>query len=68
MKLELSNVRVVEDFPVGWLCDRQKFDCGTGWNNRVSNPSLQTFTSLGLGLRWQPFQGLNLRADYASTV
>ncbi|MBN3885886.1 MULTISPECIES: hypothetical protein [unclassified Nostoc] len=24
VKLELSNVRVVEDFPVGWLCDRQK--------------------------------------------
>ncbi|MEH2144229.1 ShlB/FhaC/HecB family hemolysin secretion/activation protein [Nostoc sp.] len=41
------------------------FDFGTGWNNRVSNPSPQTLTSLGLGLRWQPFQGLNLRADYA---
>ncbi|MBN3940882.1 BamA/TamA family outer membrane protein [Nostoc sp. NMS9] len=41
------------------------FDFGTGWNNLVSNPSLQTLTSLGLGLRWQPFQGLNLRADYA---
>ncbi|NDJ21126.1 BamA/TamA family outer membrane protein [Nostoc sp. B(2019)] len=41
------------------------FDFGTGWNNRVSNSSYQTLTSLGLGLRWQPFQGLNLRADYA---
>ncbi|MDZ7968067.1 MAG: hypothetical protein RM368_24470 [Nostoc sp. DedSLP03] len=30
----------------------------------MSNPSPQTLTSLGLGLRWQPFQGLNLRADY----
>ncbi|MBD6617231.1 ShlB/FhaC/HecB family hemolysin secretion/activation protein [Komarekiella sp. 'clone 1'] len=41
------------------------FDFGTGWNNPVSNSSYQTLTSLGLGLRWQPFQGLNLRADYA---
>ncbi|MEH2275565.1 MAG: ShlB/FhaC/HecB family hemolysin secretion/activation protein [Nostoc sp.] len=41
------------------------FDFGTGWNNRISNPSPQTLTSLGLGLRWQPFQGLDLRADYA---
>ncbi|WP_448266436.1 ShlB/FhaC/HecB family hemolysin secretion/activation protein [Nostoc sp. DSM 114159] len=40
------------------------FDFGTGWNNRMSNPSPQTLTSLGLGLRWQPFQGLNLRVDY----
>jgi hemolysin activation/secretion protein len=40
------------------------FDFGTGWNNRADNPSPQTLASLGLGLRWQPFPGLNLRADY----
>jgi hemolysin activation/secretion protein len=40
------------------------FDFGTGWNNRADNPNPQTLASLGLGLRWQPFPGLNLRADY----
>jgi hemolysin activation/secretion protein len=39
-------------------------DFGTGWNNRADNPSPQTLASLGLGLRWQPVSGLNLRADY----
>ncbi len=39
------------------------FDIGTGWNNRASNPA-QTLASLGLGLQWQPFNGLGLRADY----
>jgi hemolysin activation/secretion protein len=40
------------------------FDFGTGWNNRADNPSPQTLASLGLGLRWQPISGLNVRADY----
>jgi hemolysin activation/secretion protein len=40
------------------------FDFGTGWNNRSNNPSPQTLASFGLGLRWQPVSGLNLRADY----
>ena len=40
------------------------FDIGTGWNNRGDNPDPQTLASLGLGLQWQPFNGLGLRADY----
>jgi hemolysin activation/secretion protein len=40
------------------------FDFGTVWNNRGSNPDPQTLASLGLGLQWQPFNGLALRADY----
>jgi hemolysin activation/secretion protein len=40
------------------------FDFGTGWNNRANNPQPQTLASLGLGLRWELFPGLNLRADY----
>lgn len=40
------------------------FDIGTGWNNHSNNENLQTLASLGLGLRWQPFQGFALRADY----
>jgi hemolysin activation/secretion protein len=40
------------------------FDIGTVWNNRGSNPDPTTLASLGLGLQWQPFNGLVLRADY----
>jgi hemolysin activation/secretion protein len=40
------------------------FDFGTVWNNRSDNPDPQTLASLGLGLQWQPFNGLSLRADY----
>ncbi|MEH2237476.1 ShlB/FhaC/HecB family hemolysin secretion/activation protein [Nostoc sp.] len=40
------------------------FDIGTAWNNRGINADPQTIASLGLGLNWQPFSGLVLRADY----
>jgi hemolysin activation/secretion protein len=40
------------------------FDFGTVWNNRNENPDQRTLASLGLGLQWQPFNGLLLRADY----
>ncbi|MEH2124539.1 MAG: hypothetical protein V7K44_09140 [Nostoc sp.] len=40
------------------------FDIGTAWNNRGINADPQTIASLGLGLNWQPFNGLVLRADY----
>ncbi len=40
------------------------FDISTVWNNIGSNLDHQTLASLGLGLQWQPFNGLALRADY----
>ncbi|MEH1769466.1 ShlB/FhaC/HecB family hemolysin secretion/activation protein [Nostoc sp.] len=40
------------------------FDIGTAWNNRGINADPQTIASLGLGLNWQPLNGLVLRADY----
>ncbi len=44
------------------------FDMGTTWNN-VNNPNFQPderfIAALGLGLIWQPFDGLNVRVDYA---
>ncbi|MEH2385075.1 MAG: BamA/TamA family outer membrane protein [Nostoc sp.] len=40
------------------------FDMGIAWNNRGINTDAQTLASLGLGLHWQPFNGLVLRADY----
>ncbi|MEA5602783.1 ShlB/FhaC/HecB family hemolysin secretion/activation protein [Nostoc sp. UHCC 0252] len=40
------------------------FDIGTAWNNGGRNIDPQTIASLGLGLNWQPFNGLVLRADY----
>lgn len=40
------------------------FDIGTVWNNRDRNPNPQSLASLGLGIQWQPFRGLVLRADY----
>ena len=44
------------------------FDMGSVWNN-VNNPNIQpdeTFiAALGLGLIWQPVEGLNMRIDYA---
>ncbi|MFN6462565.1 MAG: ShlB/FhaC/HecB family hemolysin secretion/activation protein [Nostoc sp. DedVER02] len=40
------------------------FDIGTAWNNGGSNIDPQTIASLGLGLNWQPVNGLVLRADY----
>ncbi|WP_017655862.1 ShlB/FhaC/HecB family hemolysin secretion/activation protein [Fortiea contorta] len=43
---------------------RPFIDFGTVWNNRADNPNPQTIASLGLGLDWQPFRGLMLRADY----
>jgi hemolysin activation/secretion protein len=51
-----SNVETLQLLPF--------FDIGTVWNNRGSNPDPQTLASLGLGLQWQPFNGLVLRADY----
>ena len=51
-----SNVETLQLVPF--------FDIGTVWNNRGSNPDPQTLASLGLGLQWQPFRGLALRADY----
>jgi len=40
------------------------FDMGTAWNNGGISADLQTIASLGLGVNWQPFSGLVLRADY----
>jgi hemolysin activation/secretion protein len=37
---------------------------GTAWNNGGISADLQTIASLGLGVNWQPFSGLVLRADY----
>ncbi len=51
-----SNVETLQLLPF--------FDIGTVWSNRGSNPDSQTLASLGLGLQWQPFNGLVLRADY----
>lgn len=52
-----SNVETLQLLPF--------FDIGTVWNNSASNPAdPQTLASLGLGLQWQPFSGLVLRADY----
>ncbi|MCC5625524.1 ShlB/FhaC/HecB family hemolysin secretion/activation protein [Nostoc sp. CHAB 5715] len=51
-----SNVETLQLIPF--------FDIGTAWNNRSINADQQTIASLGLGLNWQPFSGLVLRADY----
>ncbi|MEH2000633.1 MAG: ShlB/FhaC/HecB family hemolysin secretion/activation protein [Nostoc sp.] len=51
-----SNVETLQLIPF--------FDIGTAWNNRGINTDAQTLASLGLGLHWQPFSGLVLRADY----
>ncbi|MBE9104978.1 ShlB/FhaC/HecB family hemolysin secretion/activation protein [Nostoc cf. edaphicum LEGE 07299] len=51
-----SNVETLQLIPF--------FDIGTAWNNRGTNADAQTIASLGLGLNWQPFNGLVLRADY----
>ncbi|MBD2559720.1 MULTISPECIES: ShlB/FhaC/HecB family hemolysin secretion/activation protein [Nostoc] len=51
-----SNVETLQLIPF--------FDIGTAWNNRGVNADPQTIASLGLGLNWQPFNGLVLRADY----
>ncbi|MEH1938789.1 MAG: ShlB/FhaC/HecB family hemolysin secretion/activation protein [Nostoc sp.] len=51
-----SNVETLQLIPF--------FDIGTAWNNRDINGDVQTIASLGLGLNWQPFRGLILRADY----
>ncbi|MEH1863155.1 MAG: ShlB/FhaC/HecB family hemolysin secretion/activation protein [Nostoc sp.] len=51
-----SNVETLQLIPF--------FDIGTAWNNRGINADPQTLASLGLGLNWQPFNGLVLRADY----
>ncbi|MBW4667803.1 MAG: ShlB/FhaC/HecB family hemolysin secretion/activation protein [Cyanomargarita calcarea GSE-NOS-MK-12-04C] len=51
-----SNVETLQLVPF--------FDISTVWNNRGSNLDPQTLASLGLGLQWQPFRGLALRADY----
>jgi hemolysin activation/secretion protein len=39
-------------------------DAGTGWNNRLPNPSPSTLVGIGMGLNWLIFKGLNLRLDY----
>lgn len=44
------------------------FDMGSTWNaggNPNFQPSERFIAALGLGLIWQPFDGLNLRLDYA---
>ncbi|MHC5609942.1 MAG: ShlB/FhaC/HecB family hemolysin secretion/activation protein [Nostoc sp.] len=51
-----SNVETLQLIPF--------FDIGTAWNNRGISDDPQTLASLGLGLHWQPFNGLVLRADY----
>ncbi|NEU77788.1 ShlB/FhaC/HecB family hemolysin secretion/activation protein [Nostoc sp. UIC 10630] len=51
-----SNVETLQLIPF--------FDIGTAWNNRGINADPHTIASLGLGLNWQPFNGLVLRADY----
>jgi hemolysin activation/secretion protein len=51
-----SNVETLQLIPF--------FDIGTAWNNRGINADPQTIASLGLGLNWQPYGGLVLRADY----
>ncbi len=51
-----SNVETLQLIPF--------FDIGTAWNNRGINADPQSIASLGLGLNWQPFNGLVLRADY----
>ncbi|MBD2522513.1 ShlB/FhaC/HecB family hemolysin secretion/activation protein [Nostoc sp. FACHB-133] len=51
-----SNVETLQLIPF--------FDIGTAWNNRGINADPQTIASLGLGLNWQPLNGLVLRADY----
>jgi hemolysin activation/secretion protein len=34
------------------------FDIGQSWDSDVSNPSPKTISSIGLGLRWAPVQGV----------
>jgi hemolysin activation/secretion protein len=51
-----SNVETLQLLPF--------FDIGTAWNNRGSNHDPPILASLGLGLQWQPFNGLRLRTDY----
>ncbi|MBG1261456.1 ShlB/FhaC/HecB family hemolysin secretion/activation protein [Nostoc commune] len=51
-----SNVETLQLIPF--------FDIGTAWNNRGINTDTRTLASLGLGLNWQPYRGLVLRADY----
>ncbi|MEH2439634.1 ShlB/FhaC/HecB family hemolysin secretion/activation protein [Nostoc sp.] len=51
-----SNVQTLQLIPF--------VDIGTTWNNRAINADPQTIASLGLGLNWQPLNGLVLRADY----
>ncbi|MEH2264834.1 ShlB/FhaC/HecB family hemolysin secretion/activation protein [Nostoc sp.] len=51
-----SNVQTLQLIPF--------VDIGTAWNNRSINADPQTIASLGLGLNWQPLNGLVLRADY----
>ncbi|MCC5668061.1 ShlB/FhaC/HecB family hemolysin secretion/activation protein [Nostoc sp. CHAB 5784] len=51
-----SNVETLQLIPF--------FDIGTAWNNRAINADPQIIASLGLGLNWQLFNGLVLRADY----
>jgi hemolysin activation/secretion protein len=40
------------------------FEVGTGWNNRSENPDPSFIASLGLGMEWQVFRGLDVRLDY----
>nr|MDZ8058207.1 ShlB/FhaC/HecB family hemolysin secretion/activation protein [Nostoc sp. EkiNYC01] len=40
------------------------FDIGGGWNNRVGNPEPSLIASIGLGMEWQVFRGLDVRLDY----
>nr|WP_313954529.1 ShlB/FhaC/HecB family hemolysin secretion/activation protein [Aulosira sp. FACHB-615] len=40
------------------------FEMGSGWNNRGDNPDPNLIASLGLGMEWQVFRGLDVRLDY----
>lgn len=57
LRLPLStNPRTLQIIPF--------FEIGTGWNNRGENPDPSMLVSLGFGLEWQIFRGLDVRLDY----
>lgn len=39
-------------------------EAGTVWNNSEANPTPSTLASVGLGVRWKIYQGLNARLDF----
>jgi hemolysin activation/secretion protein len=40
------------------------FEIASGWNNRGDNPDPSLIASLGLGMEWRIFRGLDVRLDY----